>query len=168
MNPDTSTQTFSISSPAFENNGKIPVKYCEKSVQGGENISIPLSWQGIPEDIQSLFLIIVDTHPVAKNWIHWIIKNIPADATEIPEGASGTNSIPPKSIELTGTEGIKGYRGPAPPPGTGDHPYEIHLFALNSPGDNIEIPATLDWGTIQATLEPYIIQRTKYTGYYGR
>jgi hypothetical protein len=47
---------MTLSSPAFQQNGHIPSKYtCE-----GEDISSPLTWEGVPDDAKSLVLIIDD------------------------------------------------------------------------------------------------------------
>ena len=157
--------TFKISSQAFADGEKIPVKYCGEEVAGGENISIPLNWENIPEQTRSLLLVIVDTHPVAKNWIHWVVKNIPANTFSIEENASVKN-MSLGSIELLGTEGIKGYRGPEPPPGTGEHPYEVHLFALDI--GNIVLLEQPNWGQIQEVTSARTLAKAKITGYFGR
>lgn len=163
--PQSNSTAFFVNSSAFEDGERIPSKYCTEGVEGGENISIPVSWAGIPEGTESLFLVIVDPHPVAQNWIHWVVKDIPISTTKLDEGASNT-SMPGGVTELSGTEGTQSYRGPEPPPDTGDHPYEIHLFALSA--DKVEITNNPTWEQIESTLEPLIVEQTKYTGYFGR
>ena len=47
---------MTLNSPAFHQNGQIPSKYtCE-----GEDVSPPLAWEGVPEGVKSLVLIIDD------------------------------------------------------------------------------------------------------------
>jgi phosphatidylethanolamine-binding protein (PEBP) family uncharacterized protein len=47
---------MTLSSPAFQQNGRIPSKYtCE-----GEDVSPPLAWEGVPDGAKSLVLIIDD------------------------------------------------------------------------------------------------------------
>ncbi|MBN1332081.1 YbhB/YbcL family Raf kinase inhibitor-like protein [Candidatus Dojkabacteria bacterium] len=164
QNP-TSTRNFSIFSTAFKDGEKIPVQYCTEKIPGGANISIPLSWENAPEQTGSFLLVIVDTHPVAKNWIHWIVKDISLDTTNIEACASKKN-LPFGASELSGTEGIKGYQGPQPPVGSGDHPYEAHLFALNTV--NLELPKQPTWEEIQSVVAPFLISEAVLTGYYGR
>jgi Raf kinase inhibitor-like YbhB/YbcL family protein len=159
-------QNFTISSPAFSNQGNIPVKYCNTSVSGGENVSIPVQWNNTPEGTKSFLLVIVDTHQVANNWLHWVVKDIPANVNGMPEGASNSAKLPVGAIELTNTSGIEGYSGPQPPIGSGTHPYEIHLFALNT--EKVELHGPLTWESIQEASANKAIAETKITGMFGR
>ena len=120
-----------ISSSAFPNGKPIPSKYAQLGVTGGENLSIPLSWSDRPSNTVSFALTIVDPHPVAKNWFHWGVVNIPPSVTSLPEGASG-KSLPQGAKELYNSYGSPGYGGPQPPKGSGQHPYVITIYALNS------------------------------------
>lgn len=160
------TPVFFVQSQAYEDEGRIPDKYCNKSVSGGENVSIPIEWKNVPEGTKSLFLVIVDTHPVANRWIHWAVADIAPSSGGVPEGASGTGKMPAGSRELAGTSGDKNYQGPQPPAGTGDHPYEIHLFALSKSG--MDIPQKPSWEQINSALEPALLDEVQYTGYFGR
>ncbi len=159
----TKQNQFIVYSPSFEDKGKIPVKYCDVGISGGQNISIPITWKNIPEKANSLFLVIVDPHPVAKNWIHWIVKNIPTDANGLEENASA-NNMPKGSVQLQGTQKDPFYHGPQPPAGTGSHPYEIHLFALKQ--NDIQINDRPTWEDILNTIKPQTIEEAIYTGYY--
>src|SRR4030043_1410347 len=97
---------------------------------GGKNISLPLSWKNVPAGVKSFALSVVDPHPVAQNWVHWLVINIPKEVTRIEEGASG-KSMPSGSIELKNPFGDIGCGGPQPPKGTGEHPYVVTVYALN-------------------------------------
>ncbi len=119
--------SLTLESTAFILGGDIPTKYC---CDGGD-ISPPLHWQGIPEQTQSLVLIIDDPDapdPRAPKmiWVHWVLFNIPPDCNGILEGAA-----PP-----TGTgQGLNdwknaSYGGPCPP--IGRHRYFFKLYALDS------------------------------------
>ena len=122
-----------FSSHAFKDGDAIPGKYARPAA-GGQNVSIPLKWQwtagfiGLPET-KSFALTIVDHHPVAKKWVHWMVINIPPETTSLPEGASGKN-MPAGAIELRNSFGDIGYGGPQPPKGTGPHRYVITIYAL--------------------------------------
>ncbi|MCS7149914.1 MAG: YbhB/YbcL family Raf kinase inhibitor-like protein [Caldimicrobium sp.] len=153
-----------LHSPAIPHGGRIPLKYVMKGASG-ENISPPLKWSEIPEGTKSLVLVCVDTHPVAKNWIHWIIINIPPETLELAEGAS-PNGIKPPAMELINSYGFKGYGGPQPPPGTGDHSYVFKLFALNVP--EIALPSKPTYDQILKTIKPYRLAESEFVGYFGR
>ena len=120
-----------ISSPVFQDGKPIPTKFAHHGVTGGKNISIPLVWSGAPAGTTSFALSIVDPHPVAGNWVHWFVVNIPASVLSLSEGASSRN-MPSGCKELYNTYGKLGYGGPEPPKGSGPHPYEVVLYALSS------------------------------------
>ncbi len=156
--------TMQITSSAFQDGGKIPVKYVMPGA-GGQNVSVPLSWQGAPPGTQSFALAMVDPHPVANNWVHWLVINIPKDATAIPEGASGKH-MPAGAVELQNSFGRPGYGGPQPPPGSGDHPYVFTLYALSAP--QVELPKNTRLAAFKQALEGKTLATATITGYYGR
>ena len=78
-----------LSSPVFSEGGDIPVKY-ERRSQGGENISLPFEWKKVPARTKSFALLMYDADPAAKNFVHWILLNIPAKKRSIYEGGNGS------------------------------------------------------------------------------
>ena len=153
-----------LKSSAFSDGGMIPQLYVMPGA-GGQNLSLPLQWTGAPTGILSYALAIVDPHPVANNWVHWLVINLPPDATGLEEGASG-KKMPSGVVELNNSWGKPGYGGPQPPPGTGDHPYVVTLYALEVAKLDLK-PAT-DLAGFQKALEGKILDSIKITGYYGR
>ncbi len=151
-------------SEAFEDGGRIPLKYVMPAA-GGQNLSPPLSWSGEPEGTRSFALLCVDPHPVARNWVHWMVINIPANIHELKEGASG-KAMPPGAKELKNSFGFVGYGGPQPPPGTGDHPYVFTIFALSV--EKLDLPEDTDLKRFQRAIAPYILAKGQITGYFGR
>jgi len=154
-----------ISSPVFQDGKPIPTKFAYHGVTGGKNISIPLVWSDAPAGTKSFALSIVDPHPVAGNWVHWFVVNIPASALSLSEGAS-SNNMPHGCKELYNTYGNLGYGGPEPPKGSGPHPYEVVLYALSSASLNISANATLQ--AFKKALEGNVIAFAKVTGIYER
>lgn len=153
-----------LKSAAFADGDKIPQKYVMPGA-GGQNVSLPLKWSGAPDGTKSFALAIVDPHPVANNWVHWLVINIPADASGLEEGASGQN-MPAGAEELKNSFGKPGYGGPQPPPGSGDHPYVVTLYALKV--DRLDLKPGTDLDSFQKALEGKILATAKITGYYGR
>src|SRR5512137_1963995 len=96
-----------ISSSAFKDGEKIPSQYVMPGA-GGKNISIPLAWKNVPPGTKSFALSIVDPHPVAQNWVHWLVIDLPANASSIDEGAS-RKKMPSGSVELKNSFGDIGY-----------------------------------------------------------
>ena len=117
-----------IQSPAFEEGEAIPAIYtCD-----GEDISPPLEWAGVPEDTQSLVLIVDDPDapdPAAPKmvWVHWLLYNLPAMATGLPEAVT---ALPAGTLEGINDWQRTGYGGPCPP--IGRHRYFFKLYALDT------------------------------------
>jgi Raf kinase inhibitor-like YbhB/YbcL family protein len=154
-----------LSTTAFEDGKSIPTKYAHQGVTGGKNISIPLAWKDIPDQAKSIALSIVDPHPVARNWVHWLVVNLPAEVASLPEGAS-LKKISNKAKELYNSYGELGYGGPEPPKGSGPHPYVITLYALNE--DEVDLTANSSLDSFLKTIEGKILATAKITGFYER
>jgi hypothetical protein len=156
--------TMQITSTAFPDGGKIPLQYVMPGA-GGQNISVPLSWSGAPAGTQSFALSMVDPHPVANNWVHWLVIDLPKDSTSIPEGASA-RKMPQGAQELNNSFGDTGYGGPQPPRGSGDHPYVFTLYALSAP--KVEVGKRAGLAAFKQALEGKILATATLTGYFGR
>ena len=123
------TQTFSLSSPSFEHEHEIPERFtCE-----GADVSPALSWSGLPPGTRSLALIVDDPDapdPAAprRTWVHWVVHDIPASATELPENA-GARGLPSGARVGKNDWSKARYGGPCPP--IGRHRYFFKLFALD-------------------------------------
>jgi Raf kinase inhibitor-like YbhB/YbcL family protein len=153
-----------LTSAAFKDGGKIGNQYVMPGA-GGKNLSLPLAWQDAPAGTKSFALSIVDPHPVAKNWVHWLVINLPSQTNGLAEGAS-RKAMPAEAAELRNSFGDSGYGGPQPPPGTGDHPYVVTLYALSA--DRIELPTNTSLTAFQKALEGRVLASATITGMYGR
>ena len=153
-----------ISSSAFKDGEKIPIQYVMPGA-GGKNVSIPLAWTNVPSRTRSFALSMVDPHPVAQNWVHWLVINIPSNVTVIEEGAS-RKKMPVGSLELKNSFGDIGYGGPQPPKGTGDHPYVVTIYALNV--EKLDLGVSTSLPAFKKVLEGKIIGTVSITGKYGR
>src|SRR5258706_1351495 len=95
-----------LTSPAFENQGKIPAKYtCT-----GENVNPPLLFRDIPENAKSFVLLVDDPDAPGGMWVHWVVFNMTAVISSIAE-----NTKPEGTIGMT-SFGKNEYGGPCPPP----------------------------------------------------
>lgn len=161
----TAKAGFSIRSAAFEDNSDIPLIYtC--TAAGGRNRSIPVSWSGVPANAKSLTLLVYDIHPVAHDFVHWLVTGISPDTKEIKDGASGTSAMPAGSLELGTSYGKVGYGGPCPPVGSGKHEYRVILYALNT--DKITVKEPVSYAAILKALEGKVLQQVMIKGYYER
>jgi len=120
---------LTLASSAFNHGGEIPPKYtCE-----AQDISPPLSWQGIPAGTRSLVLIVDDPDapdPDAPKmtWVHWLVYNIPPETTALAEGAD-SGSLPVGALQGVNDWQKAAYGGPCPP--IGRHRYFHKLYALD-------------------------------------
>ena len=123
---EVSPMAFQIKSSAFEPGGPIPRKYtCE-----GPDVSPPLEWQHVPEGTKSLVLICDDPDAPMGTWVHWVIYNIPADKTSLPEAVKTDRIVLGDIRQGTNDFRRTGYGGPCPPAGK-PHRYFFKLYALD-------------------------------------
>jgi Raf kinase inhibitor-like YbhB/YbcL family protein len=151
--------SLSLSSPAFTNGGKIPRQYtCE-----GADTSPPLAWNNVPSGAKSFALIVDD--PDAPDpakpqrvYVHWVVYNIPPDATSIGEA-----SAPPAGA-ATGTNdfGKKEWGGPCPP--IGRHRYFFKLYALDTTLD-LKSPKKKD---LEDAMRGHILAQAELMGTYQK
>jgi len=145
-------QKLIITSSAFQNNGLIPSKYtCD-----GEDINPPLKIEGIPEETQSLTLIVDDPDAPMGTWDHWIVWNIPPTKNKIDE-----NSVP-------GTEGMnssrrQSYGGPCPPGGT--HRYFFKAYALDT---KLALNPNSRKKDVEKAMQGHILAQGELLGLYQR
>lgn len=129
---------FTLASPAFKDDGVLPLKYaggaqCGSGSRGGD-LSPPLRWSNPPANTKSFAILMID--PDGRRGVgsvHWIAYNIPASRTAMKEGA-GDAPAP----DMTGGKNSRGstvYTGPCGPPADAPHHYVIDVIALDlAPG----------------------------------
>jgi Raf kinase inhibitor-like YbhB/YbcL family protein len=157
-----SAMALTLSSSAFEPGGKIPSKYtCE-----GDDVSPPLSFDGVPQGAKSLALILDDPDapdPKAPKrvWVHWVLYNLPPDAKGLPEDASRAGL--PKGA-ASGVNDFKeaSYDGPCPP--IGRHRYFHKLYALD-----IALPGKgLTKAAFEAAIKGHVLAQAELIGTYQK
>jgi hypothetical protein len=147
-------EPLKISSPAFENDGKIPKKYtCD-----GSNINPPLRIQGVPSNTKSLVLVFDDIDAPRGTYVHWILWNIGPDTREIKE-----NSLPEGAVLGLNDFKKRNYGGPCPPGRA--HKYVFRIYALDTLLDLNHNSTKTD---LEKAMEGHIISRAQLTGVYKR
>jgi len=140
--------------PAFAPGDSIPRKYtCD-----GADVSPPLVWSGLPEGTVSLALIVDDPDAPAGDWVHWLLYNLPAHLSGLPEGAQGLGD------EGANSWGSRGYRGPCPPRGK-PHRYFFKLFALSQ---TLGLKPGARKAEIEGAMRGCILAEGYLVGRYGR
>jgi len=117
--------TLTVTSTAFTHEGTVPVVYsCD-----GEDISPPISWTGTPDGTES-FVLICDDPDAIGTWVHWVVFNIPGDATGLPENVPDGRTLAGGGMHGKNSWGDPGYGGPCPPMGA--HHYVFKVYALDT------------------------------------
>lgn len=154
-------KVLTIRSSGFKDGEAIPLRYANTVVSGAENLSPPLEWSNAPAGTKSFALVVVDRNPAANDWLHWVVIDIPSNATSLAEGASGSDKMPSVSKELNNTFGLKGYSGPQPPPGTGPHDYEFIVYALSV--EKVAMDQDVTFADFLNGLRSYVLSSAKIT-----
>jgi Raf kinase inhibitor-like YbhB/YbcL family protein len=158
-----------LTSTAFEPGGPIPENYTED----GEDVSPPLSWSGVPEGTKELALICDDPdapspkRPAPDPWVHWVIYKIPAETTGLSEAIPETARLddPAGAVQGENSWRTTGYRGPAPPRGSGTHRYLFKLYALDT---ELEIEPEVDKQTLITAMSGHVLGKGQLIGTYER
>jgi Raf kinase inhibitor-like YbhB/YbcL family protein len=154
---------LTLSSPAFEHGQPIPQRYtCE-----GNDISPPLEWAGVPKGTKSLALIIEDPDapdPAAPKrvWVHWVLYDLPAGSSGLPEGAGGKD-LPKGCHEGLNDWKKLGYGGPCPP--VGRHRYFHRLYALDMVLGDLSPPTKRE---LLAKIEGHVLAEADLVGTYAK
>ena len=175
-----------------------------KAAPEGGNRSPHLSWSGHPEGTESFAIVVFDPDVPADasdvnqegktiaedadrvDFAHWLVVDIPADVTEVAEGAgsqeiviggkpvgetsfggvSGANTF---TDFLEGDEDMEGtyghYDGPFPPFNDERlHHYHFRIYALDTPSLGLSDAFKLD--DVNAAIEGHVLDHGEIVGEY--
>lgn len=131
----------------------------------GGNVSPELTWKGAPQGTKSFVLTMFDPDaPTGSGFWHWVVANIPAATTSLPNGAS-RSKMPAGAIESKNDTGQTGYAGPCPPPGPA-HRYIFTVFALKV--GKIDVTADAGGALVGFNTRANAIGAATMTTKYGR
>lgn len=133
-------QHLTLESATFQDGGTLPLSMistipnangqnsCTASGAAGGNQSPQLSWHHAPEGTRSFAVVAYD---ITAQFTHWVIYNIPADTTSLPQNAG----IPGSSLGVqNGNDFFQpNYNGPCPPTTLMpfSHQYQFTVYALD-------------------------------------
>jgi len=149
-----------FTSSSFQAEGNIPRQFtCE-----GEDISPDLTWKNAPSGTKSFALIVHDPDaPRAGGFTHWVVYNIPAKVTHIPQAAPRGEKLPSGGIQGKNDFGQTGYRGPCPPSGT--HRYYFYLYALDT---ELKLPSGATKDDVEKAIKGHVLEKTELMGKYRK
>jgi Raf kinase inhibitor-like YbhB/YbcL family protein len=135
----------------------------------GKNISPQLKWIDPPKEAQSFAVTVYDPDaPTGSGWWHWVVFNIPADKSELPEDSGNiTKNLAPKgSIQSITDFGKPGFGGACPPLGDKPHRYIFTVYALSVA--KLDMDETTPPAMVGFTLNQHAIAKASLLAYYGR
>ena len=157
--PGANVVALPLSSGSFALGADIPKKFtCD-----GDDVSPQLSWFA-PAGIQSFALIAEDPDAPIGTFTHWVIFDLPATATALPEGVSKVAQLPDGSRQGENDFDKIGYSGPCPPPGMA-HRYFFKLYVLDR---KLGLRAGSSKREVEKAMDGHILARTEYFGKYKR
>ncbi len=154
---------LSLTSGVFDHGGEIPGHYtCEAA-----DVSPPLQWSGIPGGALSLVLIVddpdaPDPRAPKMTWVHWVLYNLPAAVSGLPEGVA-PGQLPPGTGEGVNDWKRTGYGGPCPP--IGRHRYFFKLYALDCLLDGLQRPTKPQ---VEAAMQGHVLAEAQLVGTYEK
>jgi Raf kinase inhibitor-like YbhB/YbcL family protein len=152
-----------LTSPSFENQKPVAKKFtCD-----GEDISPGLEWSGVPERSKSFALIVDDPDaPDPANprmtWVHWVLYNIPATVSSLPEDVKDQD-LPKGTLQGLNDWKKTGYGGPCPP--IGQHRYFHKFYALDVVLPDLGRPTK---AKLEKAMEGHILSQAELIGLYQR
>ncbi|MCP4661183.1 MAG: YbhB/YbcL family Raf kinase inhibitor-like protein [bacterium] len=150
-----------LSSPSFAHHGEIPARHtCQ-----GQDLSPALSWSGAPEGTQSFALIVddpdaPDPRAPKMTWVHWVLYNLPADASGLPEAVK---DLPAGTLQGINDWKRTGYGGPCPP--IGRHRYFHKLVALDTVLTDLGRPTKAQ---LEKAMEGHVLASAELIGTYQK
>jgi len=165
-------QVMTLVSVAWPDGGQIPAKY----TQAGEEISPALNWRNVPDGAASFVLIVHDLEAATGSGtangtddiLHWMLWNIPAAATSVPEGVARGSQLPDGTRQISATG--PNYRGPGAPASGPAHHYVFELYALDTmldvPAVGVSPPQTR--AAVLAAMAGHVRGKAAYVGLFKR
>jgi Raf kinase inhibitor-like YbhB/YbcL family protein len=151
--------SFQISSPEFKEGQPIPRKFsCD-----GLDTSPQLNWKDAPAGTSSFTLIANDPDAPAGDWVHWVLYNIPVEASKLSEGVPAEKEFQDGTMQGRNSWHQIRYGGPCPPGGT--HRYYFTLYALDC---RLKLEAGAERREVLFAMQGHILAQAKLMGTYTR
>jgi Raf kinase inhibitor-like YbhB/YbcL family protein len=157
----------------FPDGGQIPVRISQAApgVATGEGLSPAITWTNVPAGTQSFVLNMhdmeVSRNKTTDDQAHWIVWNIPATATGLPEGVPKGAQLADGSYQFSATGPM--YRGPGAPANGPPHHYMFEVFALDT---KLEVTPAADAfesrANVMKAMQGHILGKAVYGGLFRR
>jgi Raf kinase inhibitor-like YbhB/YbcL family protein len=135
----------------------------------GQNISPAMSWSGAPAGTKSFAVTVYDPDaPTGSGWWHWVLFDIPATVTSLPEHAGDADGkqLPSGAVQGRTDFGTAGFGGACPPAGDKPHRYIFTVYALKTA--RIDVPSGSTAAMVGFMLNANQLAKSSVTALYGR
>jgi Raf kinase inhibitor-like YbhB/YbcL family protein len=157
----------------FADGAEIPVRFSQAApgAAPGEGTSPAMSWTNVPAGTQSFVLNMRDLD-VARNkttddQAHWVVWNIPASATSLPEAVPRGSKLADGSYQISATGPV--YRGPGAPATGPRHHYMFEIYALDT---KLSVEPTADAfetrTNVFRAMQGHVLGKAVYGGLFRR
>jgi Raf kinase inhibitor-like YbhB/YbcL family protein len=169
--PPPPAMTLTVS--GFADGADVPVRFSQAApgVATGEGTSPAISWANVPAGTQSFVLNMRDLD-VARNkttddQAHWVVWNLPANTTSLPEGVPKGPKLPNGAYQISATGQM--YRGPGAGANGPKHHYVFEIYALDAA---ISVEPTADAfetrANVMKAMQGHILGKAVYSGLFKR
>lgn len=163
-------QSFQLTSPSLRPGAKVPEAHVYQGFGcSGGNLSPALQWRGAPSGTKSFAVTVYDPDaPTGSGWWHWVVYNLPAATTALPEGAGRADgtALPAGAVQGRTDYGAPGFGGPCPPAGAKPHRYRFTVHALKV--DKLDLPADASAAMVGFMLRANQLGQATLEARYGR
>jgi Raf kinase inhibitor-like YbhB/YbcL family protein len=171
--PAPSGPPMTMTITGFTDGGTIPVKFTQaaEGAAPGEGPSPAISWTNAPAGTQSFVLNMHDMEVVRNkttdDQAHWVVWNIPATATGLPEAVPKGPQLANGAYQISATGQV--YRGPGAPATGPPHHYMFELYALDT---KLDVQPTADAfetrTNVMKAIQGHILGKAVYGGLFKR
>lgn len=147
-------QVITVKSTAFADGEAIPARFtCD-----GNGEVPPLTWEGVPGGAAALALVVDDPDAPRGTFTHWVVLDMPPDATGVDAGV-----LPHGATQAKNSGGRTSYYPPCPPRGV--HHYRFTVYALARP---TRLPEGAGLDPALRAVESRALARGRLIGIYER
>ncbi len=139
-------------------------EFPKRNTCDGSDVSPPLAWQDAPAGTQAFALILDDPDAPSGTFTHWLLWDLPASTTQLPENLPKSGEIFGGGKQGRNDFGRTGYGGPCPPPGK-PHRYFFRLYALDRP---LGLRAGAGRGELERAMHGRVLGQAELMGRCGR
>lgn len=159
---------FTLSSPDVRNRQRLPeAQVANVFGCSGGNLSPALNWSGAPAGTRSFAVTVYDPDaPTGSGWWHWVVFDIPADATGLPAAASASAPLPEGARQGRNDANGRDFLGACPPKGDKPHRYVFTVHALKTA--KLAVPDDASPALVGFMINANRLAKASFAARYGR